>query len=1099
MDTKNDPLWYKNAIIYQVHVKGFKDLDGDGTGDFAGLTSKLDYLEGLGITAIWLLPFYPSPLKDDGYDISNYLGVNPKYGTLRDFRRFLEQAHRRGLRVVTELVINHTSDQHPWFQRARHAKEGSPWRNYYVWSDTPERYSDARIIFKDFETSNWTWDPVAKAYFWHRFYSHQPSLNFDNPHIHKEIFKIIDFWLRMGVDGLRLDAVPYLFQREGTNCENLPETHAFLKELRRYVDTHFPNRMLLAEANQWPEDAVAYFGDSDECHMAFHFPIMPRLYMALQMEDRFPIVDILEQTPSIPATCQWAMFLRNHDELTLEMVSDEERDYMYHMFAKDHSARINLGIRRRLAPLLENDRRKIQLLNILLMSFPGTPIIYYGDEIGMGDNYYLGDRNGIRTPMQWATDRNGGFSSANPQQLYLPLIIDPQYHYEVVNVENEDRNSASLLWWTRRLLFERQKYPAFGLGSFETLLPDNPRVLAFIRSYEDHVILVIVNFSRFPQAALFDLSKYSGCRPVELSHHNEFPLIHDTPYTITLGPFGYFLLSLKHSESLKPKHEATPHLKVSGSWDAVFKNQTRHLLENELLPQFLLSRHWFERRCPTIQKVTITHVIPMGKAFLLILEVLFMEEQWTETYLLPLAFKTVATVESLGTEAQKAIIATLQINGTKGYLFEAIYDPSFCQQLALFIKHQRRYIFTGGQLLGQGSKHLPIHKTAPPIHVLEGEHSHSVLQYDQTLLLKLYRHLEDGLNPDIDMNEFLNKRESQPQETSYHGQLLWKKDDTTTVAICLVKGFVANHTNGWDYTWDALSRYYEHILSHREELERELKSSDNEETFIEKLIGSYLAIAALIGEKTAKMHIALASDTETPAFKPEPFGQLYLRSTYQGLRISVRRILLRLKRQENSFPPHFQDLIKDILTHEPLILGIFKKILTCQMDGWRIRIHGDYRLQEILLAGKELYIIDFEGEKGLPLNVRRSKRSPILDIAAMLYSLRRIASSHLFSEQMIKPEVAPSLAIWSHLWYRGVSRAFLRTYEDTIMATAPTLLPHSIEQRETLLHAWTIKQAFYHIDEEMRNSPENLISSLTTTQELLRQLADNENLKSFLL
>src|SRR5258707_745097 len=487
-----DPLWYKDAVIYELHVKTFHDSDGDGIGDFRGLIQKLDYLQELGVTAIWLLPFYPSPLRDDGYDIADYFDVNPNYGTLDDFRVFLDAAHQLGWRVITELLINHTSDQNPWFQKSRKAvaaaRLGDPdrarsastaelddlsYKDFYVWSDTPEKYQEARIIFKDFETSNWAWDPGAKAYYWHRFYTHQPDLNFDNPAVHEAVEKVCDFWLGMSVDGLRLDAVPYLYEREGTNCENLPETHTFLKKLRAHVDAKFPGRVLLAEANQWPEDAAAYFGNGDESHMSFHFPLMPRMFMALQMEDRFPIIDILDQTPAIPPNCQWAIFLRNHDELTLEMVTDEERDYMYRVYAQDPRARINLGIRRRLAPLLNNNRRLIEMMNGLLFSLPGTPVIYYGDEYGIGDNIYLGDRNGVRTPMQWSADRNAGFSRANPQRLYLPVIIDPEYHYEALSVESQQNNPHSLLWWMKRMLALRRQTHAFGRGTLEFLYPDN--------------------------------------------------------------------------------------------------------------------------------------------------------------------------------------------------------------------------------------------------------------------------------------------------------------------------------------------------------------------------------------------------------------------------------------------------------------------------------------------------------------------------------------------------------------------------------------------------------------------------------------------------
>ena len=541
----DEALWYKDAILYELHVKSFFDSNADGIGDFEGLIQKLDYLRDLGVTALWLLPFYPSPLRDDGYDIADYFQIHRDYGTLSDFRRFLREAHKRSVRVVTELVINHTSDQHQWFQRARRARPGSLWRNYYVWSDTPEKYKDARIIFTDFETSNWTWDSVAKAYYWHRFYSHQPDLNYDNPRVRREILRVLDYWFGMGVDGMRLDAVPYLFERNGTNCENLPETHAFLKELRAHVDRKFKGRMLLAEANQWPQDAAAYFGNGDECHTAFHFPIMPRLFMAVRMEDRFPIIDILEQSLDIPPTCQWAMFLRNHDELTLEMVTDEERDYMYRAYAQDPKTRINLGIRRRLAPLLDNDRRLIELMNSLLLSLPGTPIIYYGDEIGMGDNYHLGDRNGVRTPMQWTAGMNAGFSTANPQHLFLPVIIDPEYHYMTINVDNQSHYLSSLLWFMRQLLALRKRFPAFGRGSLRFLPCDNGKVLAFLRTYGAQNVLVVANLSRQYQAARLQMPDHAGCRVREIFSDNEFPAIAEGPYVVTLPPHTFYWFALE--------------------------------------------------------------------------------------------------------------------------------------------------------------------------------------------------------------------------------------------------------------------------------------------------------------------------------------------------------------------------------------------------------------------------------------------------------------------------------------------------------------------------------------------------------------------------
>lgn len=593
---EDDPLWYKDAVIYELHVKTFFDSADNGVGDFRGLIKKLDYLEGLGVNAIWLLPFYPSPLKDDGYDIANYFSVHQDYGTMRDFKDFLREAHNRGIRVITEIVLNHTSDQHPWFQKSRQAKKGSVWRDFYVWSDSLEKYKDTRIIFKDFETSNWSWDPVAKAYYWHRFYSHQPDLNYDNEHVQKAVTKVIDEWLELGVDGLRLDAVPYLYEREGTNCGNLPETHVFLKKLRAHVDARYKDKIFLAEANQWPEDAVAYFANGDECNMAFHFPLMPRMFMGIWMEDTFPIIDIFEQTPAIPFNCQWALFLRNHDELTLEMVTDEERDYMYRIYAKDPSARINLGIRRRLSPLLRNSIKKIEIMNVLLFSLPGTPIIYYGDEIGMGDNYYLGDRNGVRTPMQWSADRNAGFSRANPQKLYLPIIIDPEYHYEAVNVENQERNNASLLWWMKRVIGMRKRFKAFGRGSIEFLSTDNSKVLAFIRQYEDETLLVLANLSRFAQVVQLDLSRFSGYTPEEVFSRNKFPLIKEAPYVFTLSTYDYFWFLLQKEEEgilMGDILGSIPHMTVRRGWETVFQRKAKEKLEEEVLPSYLAGCRWF--------------------------------------------------------------------------------------------------------------------------------------------------------------------------------------------------------------------------------------------------------------------------------------------------------------------------------------------------------------------------------------------------------------------------------------------------------------------------------------------------------------------------
>ncbi|ATB39783.1 trehalose synthase [Cystobacter fuscus] len=542
--TQTDPLWFKKAVIYELHIRAFHDSNGDGHGDIPGLIEKLPYLQDLGVTCLWLLPHYPSPLRDDGYDIADFYAVHPDYGTLADFQRLIDEAHKRDIRIISELVVNHTSDQHAWFQEARRDPK-SPKRDYYVWSDTDDKYKGARIIFLDTERSNWTWDPVAKQYFWHRFFSHQPDLNYDNPEVQEAMLDVMRFWLNMGVDGFRCDAVPYLFEREGTNCENLPETHAFLKRLRKAIDSEYPDKMLLAEANQWPADVRVYFGEGDEFHMGFHFPVMPRLFMAVRREDRTPIVEILQQTPDIPENCQWAIFLRNHDELTLEMVTDEDRDYMYREYATDPRMRINLGIRRRLAPLMDNGRRRIELMHSLLFTLPGTPVMYYGDEIGMGDNIYLGDRNGVRTPMQWTSDRNAGFSRADGARLFAPVIGDPVYGYQSINVEAQERTRSSLLSWVKRLIRVRQRYPAFAMGQLRWLNPDNRKVLAFMREYEGQAILIVCNLSRFAQPAVLDLRDWEGQVPVELMGETPFPMISHLPYQLTLGPYMFLWFRLE--------------------------------------------------------------------------------------------------------------------------------------------------------------------------------------------------------------------------------------------------------------------------------------------------------------------------------------------------------------------------------------------------------------------------------------------------------------------------------------------------------------------------------------------------------------------------
>jgi maltose alpha-D-glucosyltransferase/alpha-amylase len=1105
-----DPRWYKDAIIYEVHVKSFFDSNGDGIGDFPGLTEKLGYLEDLGVTAIWLLPFYPSPLKDDGYDISDYFNVHPEYGTLRDFREFLREAHKRGVRVITELVLNHTSDQHPWFKRSRQARPGSHWRDFYVWSDTPDQYKDARVIFKDFESSNWAWDPVAKSYYWHRFYSHQPDLNFDNPHVREAIFRMVDFWFEMGVDGLRLDAVPYLFEREGTNCENLPETYAFLRKLRRHVDEKFKNRMLLAEANQWPEDAAAYFGAGDICHMAFHFPLMPRIFIALQMEDRFPIVDILDQTPKIPELCQWALFLRNHDELTLEMVTDEERDYMYRVYARDPHARINLGIRRRLAPLMGDNRRRIELMNILLFFLPGTPVIYYGDEIGMGDNYYLGDRNGVRTPMQWGPDRNAGFSKANPQKLYLPVIIDPEYHYESVNVENQQRNPYSLLWWMKRTIAIRKRFRSPGRGSLEFLFPENPKILAFLRRYEDETILFVANLSRFFQVAQVDLSAFSGRVPEEISSRNRFPTVRESPYVLTMGPYDYLFLLLKKEEETLTTEKVVPELYVKKRWQAVFDEEMRERLENEVLLPYLPSCRWFGGKAKTIRGMTVKEAIPFAEgsdvSYILLLEASYTEGT-PETYVLPISFaltrKGEEPLEELVVEGQRvrldeewltikaklvaeefpqSVIARLHVNNDEGILYDSTYDGRFREGLLAVIARRKRIRGRQGEIIGgQGRmfrKFAGDNVRSLSSEPLKAEQSNTSILYEDRFYFKLFRRLEEGPHPDREMTQYLTESVAFPSIPPYAGSIEYRQPGSEPTLIGLLQGFVSSQGDGWTYTLDAVGRYFERVLSRKGEIQ-EMPTApssmfdvnpDSVPSVLRELIeGHYLEMAGLLGKKTAQMHLALSSSEEIN-FAPEPFTMLYQRSVYQSMRTLLRKVLQNLRSNLGRFQEPVQEEVSFVLGSEQRILSLFEEVMSRKFSAMRIRIHGDYHLGQVLYTGKDFYIIDFEGEPARSLSERRWKRSALRDVTGMIRSFHYAVYGALFRETSIRPEDVPVVRPWTDLWYRYVSGIFLRSYLD-ISGSAP-FVPVEKEELQLMLKVFLLEKAVYEVGYELNSRPE---------------------------
>ncbi|MHB8188882.1 MAG: maltose alpha-D-glucosyltransferase [Ferrimicrobium sp.] len=1080
-----DAEWYKDAVIYELHVRSFQDSNGDGVGDFRGLISRLDYLQDLGVGALWLLPFYPSPLRDDGYDIADYRGVHPSYGTLRDFRIFLREAHRRGLRVITELVLAHTSDQHPWFERARRAAPGSHYRDFYVWSETPDRFADARIIFKDYESSNWTFDPVAGQYFWHRFYSHQPSLNYDNLEVQDAIIAVVDYWLEMGVDGLRLDAVPYLYAREGTTCENLPETFAFLRRLRTHVDERHENKMLLAEANQWPEDAVAYLGDGDACHMAFHFPLMPRMFMAARQEDRFPIVDILTETPTMPASCQWALFLRNHDELTLEMVTDEERDYMYSSYAKDPRARINVGIRRRLASLLGNDRQMIEMMTGLLLSLPGTPIIYYGDEIGMGDNIYLGDRNAVRTPMQWGSDRNAGFSRANPQQLYLPVIIDPQYQPQAVNVESQRENPSSLLWWIKHAIALRNRHRAFGRGTLQLLRPENRKVLAFLRTFEEEQILVVVNLSRFAQCAELDLSQSFGAVPVELFGGAEFPPIGDLPYFVTLGPHGFYWFSLTgHSEATPPR----PAFEVKTSWPKVLTGSNlRHV--QEALPSYIADQRWFAEKARRIKRAEAVEMLPLPlpegvdtPSAILVFVRLELDHGPAETYLLPLAYASGPSADNLRKFHGEVILAELNVGGEEGVLYDAVWDPRFGFALLDLLIRRRRATGRVGVLgavptlrLRQLARALDRDLDPTLVHV---EQSNSSIIFGDSLILKMIRKLEPGINPGVELGRFLTTKVRFPHTPAFLGNIDYEvpRQSEQPMTLALVEEFVQNEGDGWSYVVDSLRYGLEEAVARddHDEVRRATPTSilsvafdSTSQSAPHPLLAPHIGWAEGLGRRTAELHRALASSNDDHMFAPEVLSALDRQSLYHGTR-SLLRQTLRLVRSAGLSSQE----LSEVVSAESRILQHLQRLTTTRIEVAKIRVHGDYHLGQVLWTGKEFAIIDFEGEPARSLGQRRLKRTAFFDIAGMIRSFHYASRA---AAQQLRLDLAASsdqraLEALLALWYRNVAGVFLRSYLEG--AAGASFLPATEGEVAVLLEFNLLEKAIYELGYEINSRPE---------------------------
>jgi maltose alpha-D-glucosyltransferase/alpha-amylase len=1081
----SDELWYKDAIIYQLHVKAFADSNNDGIGDFAGLTEKLGYLQDLGVTALWLLPFYPSPGRDDGYDIADYGDINPDFGTMKDFKRFIQEAKKRGLRVITELVVNHTSDQHDWFKRARRSDPDSSARNWYVWSDTDQKYQDTRIIFTDTEKSNWTWDPEAGQFYWHRFFSHQPDLNFDNPRVVSALVQVMKRWLDTGVDGFRLDAIPYLCERDGTNNENLPETHAIIKRLRRELDAYAKGKVLLAEANQWPEDVQEYFGRGDECHMAYHFPLMPRIYMAIAQEDRFPITDILRQTPDIPNSCQWALFLRNHDELTLEMVTDVERDYLWSTYANDPRARINVGIRRRLAPLMDNDRRKIELMNSLLLSFPGTPIIYYGDEIGMGDNIYLGDRNGVRTPMQWTPDRNGGFSRADPARLYAPTIMDPVYGYESVNVEAQSRSLSSLLSATKRLIAVRKSTLAFGRGTMAFIRPENRSVLCYVRQYQGQVILCVANLSRSAQATELDLSAWKDRVPLEMLGRTRFPAIGELPYMITLAPYGFYWFELQEPDkSIPVTPRAVPEFEtlvvpLNATWVSLARE--RGVFERDVLPDHLARSRWYPERSAKAIQPRLTSAIPFcdigdNRPWLAFFE--STQRGTTSRYVLPMQIEWVRFDRE---RYNPHALAAVRQGAREGTLLDVATDQIF---IALLLRNLRNSLIVeedeqGLRLEFKPTTHLsdrPV-RTPERIRAVETEQSNSTALVDEDYVVKTYRKLENGINPEIEMGRFLTETAGFANTPALLGSVELVEGDKRS-AIAIIHSFVANQGDAWTVTASYLDRFVEE--------QRLLAASEHPGESDEQI--PYLRYMSQAGRRIGEMHVALAGNSAIAEFRPEPSRPEDGRRWADDILVRAERVFDTLRQRRDSLKEADRPLADQLLALQEALPARLNGLLPRESDGFNIRLHGDLHLGQMLIVKDDIFIIDFEGEPRRTIAERRRKAPAARDVAGLIRSIDYSATAAYERALKMGHDENNRLANALAEWRDRATEALLTSYHEATIDQK--FWPADPRAAGQLLNFFLLEKAFYEVEYELSHRPDWLRVPLTGIIRILSQQPD---------
>lgn len=1047
-----DPGWFKDAVIYQLHVKSFFDSNNDGIGDFPGLISKLDYLAELGVNVLWLLPFYPSPRRDDGYDIADYTNVHPEYGTMEDVQRFIQEAHVRGIRIITELVVNHTSDQHPWFQRARRSPVGSPERDFYVWSDSDKKYPGTRIIFLDTEKSNWTWDEEAKSYYWHRFYFHQPDLNFDNPLVMEECLKVLHFWLDLGVDGLRLDAVPYLVEREGTINENLPETHAVLKRFRVEIDAHYPGRVLLAEANQWPEDVQQYFGNDDECHMLFHFPLMPRMYMALAQEDRFPITDILRQTPDAPPNCQWTTFLRNHDELTLEMVTDKERDYLWNTYASDKRARLNLGIRRRLAPLMERDFRRIELMNALLLTIMGTPVLYYGDEIGMGDNIHLGDRDGVRTAMQWSPDRNGGFSRADAEALIVPVISNPLYGYQSVNVETQWRDPHSLLNRLRRGLVIRGQHKAFGRGTLRFLRPANRKILAYLREWDNETILCVANVSRTAQAVELDLSEFQGRTPVELGGNVPFPKVGQLTYLLTLPPFGFywFLLSTETEQpswSTTPSDNSAEHYTfvARGGVDFLLEGRQRTFFEHDVLPSYLLARRWFQQKSQDITSVSVTSIFPLfsDRNDVVYSELLTTSDGKESRYTMPIAIAW--DDENTSPLEARLAIARARYRARIGLLTDATSTEKFVRQILRLL--------ADGKNLTNGVETLRFIPSADysaptddaPIQWLGGDTSNSAVVVGNQLMMKLFRRVVEGIHPEVEMVKELTERGFNGI-ASLQGYVNHVLADGSEATVIVLQQFIRNQGDGFQWCVEQAKR----------QLEERAAPDEHEDGF--ETISHFIRVT---GQRVGQMHKELSLPSRNPDFAPEHADEEKLKAWRTHAR---GQVIAALDAMRTGDMGAFAEEARGLQENREALLTAIDDYLAPTLGAELTRIHGDLHLGQVLVASGDAIIVDFEGEPLKPIAERRQKNSPMQDVAGMLRSFSYVVWTAVRTLPTANSSEAERMLDG---FEARCTKAFMEGY---VKGRGEVLSP----TEERLLRFFMLERSAYEVCYEIANRPAQL-------------------------